>query len=113
MIFLLLSFLFKSFHFSNPVYAYVLQIIVAANHMSGKDTHVRGLRVLGPIESVVLFFPISQFAENFVAETERLMTTHFHSKRRHSKCMKLSVDNFVARTESVGCFRIEINNGGN
>lgn len=34
----------------NPVYAYVLQIIVAANHMSGKDTHVRGLRVLGPIE---------------------------------------------------------------
>ena len=35
---------------SNPVYAYVLQIIVAANHMSGKDTHVRGLRVLGPLE---------------------------------------------------------------
>ncbi|KAH9481521.1 Anaphase-promoting complex subunit 10 [Psilocybe cubensis] len=34
----------------NPVYAYVLQIIVAANHMSGKDTHVRGLRVLGPID---------------------------------------------------------------
>ncbi|KAF8802420.1 galactose-binding like protein [Phlegmacium glaucopus] len=37
----------------NPVYAYVLQIIVAANHMSGKDTHVRGLRVLGPIEDSV------------------------------------------------------------
>ncbi|KDR79057.1 hypothetical protein GALMADRAFT_244814 [Galerina marginata CBS 339.88] len=34
----------------NPVYAYVLQIIVAANHMSGKDTHVRGLRVLGPMD---------------------------------------------------------------
>jgi anaphase-promoting complex subunit 10 len=34
----------------NPVYAYVLQILIAANHMSGKDTHVRGLRVLGPIE---------------------------------------------------------------
>ncbi|KAF9463846.1 anaphase-promoting complex, subunit 10-domain-containing protein [Collybia nuda] len=34
----------------SPVYAYVLQIIVAANHMSGKDTHVRGLRVLGPVE---------------------------------------------------------------
>ncbi|KAF8896488.1 anaphase-promoting complex, subunit 10-domain-containing protein [Infundibulicybe gibba] len=33
-----------------PVYAYVLQIIIMANHMSGKDTHVRGLRVLGPIE---------------------------------------------------------------
>jgi len=34
----------------NPIYAYVLQIIVAANHMSGKDTHVRGLRVLGPLD---------------------------------------------------------------
>jgi Anaphase-promoting complex, subunit 10 (APC10) len=33
-----------------PVYAYVIQVIVAANHMSGKDTHVRGLRVLGPLE---------------------------------------------------------------
>ncbi|KAF9452325.1 galactose-binding like protein [Macrolepiota fuliginosa MF-IS2] len=34
----------------NPVYAYVLQVIILANHMSGKDTHVRGLRILGPIE---------------------------------------------------------------
>ncbi|KAF8638190.1 hypothetical protein AX17_002387 [Amanita inopinata Kibby_2008] len=34
----------------SPVYAYVLQVIIAANHMSGKDTHVRGLRVLGPVE---------------------------------------------------------------
>jgi len=34
----------------NPVSAYVVQVIIAANHMSGKDTHVRGLRVLGPIE---------------------------------------------------------------
>lgn len=38
--------------FSNPVSAYVVQVIIAANHMSGKDTHVRGLRVLGPIEFV-------------------------------------------------------------
>ena len=37
----------------NPVYAYVLQIIVAANHMSGKDTHVRGLRILGPVGYVL------------------------------------------------------------
>jgi|ERR1700676_4771467 anaphase-promoting complex subunit 10 len=37
---------------SKPVYAYILQIIVVANHMSGKDTHVRGLRVLGPVECV-------------------------------------------------------------
>jgi len=34
----------------SPIYAYVLQVIIVANHMSGKDTHVRGLRVLGPIE---------------------------------------------------------------
>lgn len=37
------------------MYAYVLQIIVVANHMSGKDTHVRGLRVLGPVECVDFF----------------------------------------------------------
>jgi len=44
---------------SKPVYAYVLQIIVVANHMSGKDTHVRGLRILGPIEYVVTIDPFS------------------------------------------------------
>ncbi|TFK19695.1 anaphase-promoting complex, subunit 10 [Coprinopsis marcescibilis] len=38
-----------------PVFAYVIQIIVAANHMSGKDTHVRGLRVLGPIDDNDMF----------------------------------------------------------
>lgn len=37
------------------MYAYVLQIMIAANHMSGKDTHVRGLRVLGAVEYEVLF----------------------------------------------------------
>jgi len=35
----------------NPIYAYVLQVVIAANHMSGKDTHVRGLRLLGPIRA--------------------------------------------------------------
>ncbi|KAG6832095.1 hypothetical protein H0H87_002923 [Tephrocybe sp. NHM501043] len=35
-----------------PVYAYVLQVIIAQNHMSGKDTHVRGLKILGPVEHV-------------------------------------------------------------
>ncbi|KAL1745389.1 anaphase-promoting complex subunit 10 [Schizophyllum fasciatum] len=30
-----------------PVYAYVVQVAILANHMSGKDTHVRGMRVLG------------------------------------------------------------------
>jgi len=37
-----------------PIWAYVLQVIVIANHMSGKDTHVRGLRVLGPEEWVII-----------------------------------------------------------
>ncbi|TCD62897.1 anaphase promoting complex subunit doc1 [Steccherinum ochraceum] len=36
-----------------PVNAYILQVIVLANHMNGKDTHVRGLRVLGPLEEQV------------------------------------------------------------
>ncbi|KIJ51038.1 hypothetical protein M422DRAFT_59049 [Sphaerobolus stellatus SS14] len=35
-----------------PVHAYVLQIVVVANHMSGKDTHVRGLKVFGPLENI-------------------------------------------------------------
>ncbi|KAH9941355.1 anaphase-promoting complex, subunit 10-domain-containing protein [Amylocystis lapponica] len=33
-----------------PVRAYILQVIILANHMNGKDTHVRGLRVHGPLE---------------------------------------------------------------
>lgn len=37
---------------SKPVHAYLLQVIVVANHMNGKDTHVRGMRVLGPVEYV-------------------------------------------------------------
>ncbi|TFY53649.1 hypothetical protein EVJ58_g9336 [Rhodofomes roseus] len=33
--------------------AYMVQIIILANHMNGKDTHVRGLHILGPIEYVI------------------------------------------------------------
>ncbi|OCH94904.1 anaphase-promoting complex, subunit 10 [Obba rivulosa] len=33
-----------------PIHAYILQVIILSNHMNGKDTHVRGLRVLGPLE---------------------------------------------------------------
>jgi anaphase-promoting complex subunit 10 len=33
-----------------PIHAYILQVIILANHMNGKDTHVRGMRVLGPVE---------------------------------------------------------------
>lgn len=43
-------------YFSKPIYAYVLQVIIVANHMNGKDTHVRGLRVLGPLECALLAF---------------------------------------------------------
>lgn len=31
---------------------YVLQVVIAANHQNGKDTHVRGLAILGPKEYV-------------------------------------------------------------
>ncbi|KAF8322630.1 galactose-binding like protein [Clavulina sp. PMI_390] len=34
-----------------PLNVYVVQIIIAANHMNGKDTHVRGLKVLGAKEA--------------------------------------------------------------
>ena len=37
---------------SKPVEAYVIQVIIVQNHMNGKDTHVRGLKILGPIEYV-------------------------------------------------------------
>ena len=33
--------------------AYVIQVIIVQNHMNGKDTHVRGLKILGPIEYVM------------------------------------------------------------
>ncbi|RDX43991.1 APC10-domain-containing protein [Lentinus brumalis] len=33
------------------VEAYILQIIIIGNHMNGKDTHVRGLKILGPAEN--------------------------------------------------------------
>ncbi|RDB29093.1 Anaphase-promoting complex subunit 10 [Hypsizygus marmoreus] len=32
------------------VNAYVLQVEVTANYLNGKDTHIRGLRILGPTE---------------------------------------------------------------
>lgn len=40
----------KIIHFSKPIHAYILQVIILANHMNGKDTHVRGMRILGPVE---------------------------------------------------------------
>lgn len=40
--------------FSTPISAFLLQVVIVANHLNGKDTHVRGLRVLGPKLSVSL-----------------------------------------------------------
>jgi len=31
-----------------PLHAFIVQIIILANHMNGKDTHIRGMKVLGP-----------------------------------------------------------------
>jgi len=33
-----------------PIHAYVIQVVIINNHMNGKDTHVRGLHILGPVE---------------------------------------------------------------
>ncbi|EUC64879.1 anaphase-promoting complex, subunit 10 [Rhizoctonia solani AG-3 Rhs1AP] len=35
---------------ARPLHCYAIQIMVAANYMNGKDTHIRGLKVLGPHE---------------------------------------------------------------
>jgi len=36
-----------------PLNVYAVQIVIAANHMNGKDTHVRGLKVLGAKEAIL------------------------------------------------------------
>lgn len=33
-----------------PLHAYVIQVVVMENHMKGRDTHVRGMKVLGPVD---------------------------------------------------------------
>ncbi len=37
---------------SKHIDVYVIQILIMNNHMNGKDTHVRGVKVLGPLECV-------------------------------------------------------------
>ncbi len=70
-----------------PIYAYVLQIIVMTNHQSGKDTHVRGLRVLGPIEYV--FSQEKSYPSNTSTGSRTLLTkTYLLSRPPHSKCTK-------------------------
>jgi len=36
-----------------PLNIYAIQIVVAGNHMNGKDTHVRGLRILGTKDPMI------------------------------------------------------------
>ena len=38
----------------------MLQVIIVNNHMNGKDTHVRGLKILGPIECVISVHDITE-----------------------------------------------------
>jgi hypothetical protein len=43
-----------------PIPCYHLRILIVANHINGKDTHVRGLKVFGPLDStdlLVVFLP--------------------------------------------------------
>jgi len=35
-----------------PLQAFIVQVIVLANHMNGKDTHIRGMKVLGPKQDI-------------------------------------------------------------
>lgn len=35
-----------------PIPAHHVRIVIVANHLNGKDTHVRGVKVFGPPESV-------------------------------------------------------------
>jgi hypothetical protein len=75
---------------SNPVYAYVLQILIAANHMSGKDTHVRGLRVLGPIEYVYFFLCHLPAVLSQSGTQMSSAKTTFNSNHHPSRCTKQS-----------------------
>ncbi|KAI0324675.1 anaphase-promoting complex subunit 10 [Cubamyces sp. BRFM 1775] len=43
---------------------YVIQIYIMNNHMNGKDTHVRGVKVLGPLEE-----KLKEYEEPFPFET--------------------------------------------
>lgn len=41
-----------------PIPAHHLRIVIVANHMNGKDTHIRGLKIFGPPESWSVSFDI-------------------------------------------------------
>ena len=54
--------------FRKPLQAYVLELLVAANHQNGKDTHVRGLVVYGPKECVSLLW-VLQWLTSYICKT--------------------------------------------
>lgn len=60
---------------SKPVHTYVVQVHIAQNHMSGKDTHVRGMKVFGPKEYVLVYFAI----ESWFLCSLAFPVPHFHS----------------------------------
>ena len=45
-----------------PIRAHLLQIAIISNHLNGKDTHVRGVRIFAPKQSVVQSPLFSRFA---------------------------------------------------
>jgi hypothetical protein len=87
---------------SKAVHAYVLQVIVLTNHMNGKDTHIRGLRILGPEEFVDASLPLAD-AHSFPQE-----------RTRSRWCQRsFSVDNCTfqdVQTDSLGLINGTISN---
>jgi len=79
---------------SKAVHAYILQVIVLTNHMNGKDTHIRGLRILGPEESVDAPFSLARAHAFLLPGKNRILTAPTilsHGRQRLSRC----IDKFV------------------
>lgn len=75
---------------SQPVHAYIIQLIILANHMNGKDTHVRGLRVLGPVECVLTVTVALNTSDGpCLTETYLKEMTHFLLHHQNSRCMSV------------------------
>ena len=61
--------------------------------MNGKDTHVRGFRIFGPLEWVLFSFALAGLGDLYDAATRRLeMMTHSLSSLSYSRFTKISVD---------------------
>ena len=87
---------------SKAVHAYVLQVIVLTNHMNGKDTHIRGLRILGPEEFVDASFPLAD-AHSFSQERTR--------SRRYQRSFPMDNCTFQdVQTDSLGLINSTISN---